>query len=249
MPGLRIIQLSDCHVSASADAIYRGHHALEGLKSIVHITRQWRPDLVVASGDLSEDGSRISYSLLAEVLSQTAATVCLLPGNHDDMELMRDVFSADPFLIANECVTDSWRLHFLDTTIPKNPAGRVEKSAARRLAAEIIDQPEPHAFLFMHHQPWLSGSAWIDKYGLMQADDFRAELADCSKLRGVGWGHVHHGWELEQDGVWWLGCPSTVSNTLPYSEKFTLDDRGPACRWLELSESGAISSGLLYAES
>lgn len=229
--------------------MYRDHDAVKGLESVVHKTRRWHPDLVVASGDLSEDESRDSYHLLKKSLSRAGAPVYLLPGNHDDIGLMRHVFSADLFHVTTKHAMGAWRLYFLDTTIPGNPAGRVDNDTARKLATQIMEQPEPHAFIFMHHQPWLSGSAWIDKYGLMQADDFRAALSGCNKLRAVAWGHVHHGWELRKEGVMWLGCPSTVSNTLPYSEKFTYDDRGPACRWLELSATGEIETGLLYADS
>jgi len=246
---MRIIQLSDCHVSALPQAHYRGCDAVGGLASIVGVCREWQPDVVVASGDLSEDGSAESYRLLADCLSQAGPAVYLLPGNHDDMDLMREGFVENPFYLVEDCAIAPWRLYFLDTTIPGNPAGRVDNARAIRLAEKINGQTEPHALIFMHHQPWLSGSAWIDKYGLMQADNFREALSGCNKLRAVAWGHVHHGWELKKDGVSWLGCPSTVSNTLPYSEKFTFDDRGPACRWLKLTETGEINTGLLYAES
>lgn len=249
MISLRIIQLSDCHLSASPDALYRGFHALEGLTSIVCASKRWQPDLVVASGDLSEDGSLESYRLLAESFLDLGVDVYLLPGNHDDIPRMRSVFSAPPFHLDWAHTAGAWSLYFLDSTIPGKPAGNVDGAEADRLAQAINNQPEPHAFIFMHHQPLLSGSAWIDKYGLMQADGFRQVLARCDKLRAVGWGHVHHGWERIIDGVSWLGCPSTVSNTVPDCEKFTPDGRGPACRWLELSDSGMINSGLLYARS
>ena len=249
MSTLRIIQLSDCHVSALANARYRGQHALDGLNSIVDACQQWRPDLVVASGDLSEDGSLESYRLLAESFSRLGVNVYFLPGNHDDFALMRSVFSASLFHVVSGQSVGNWRLYFLDTTIPGDPAGRVDRTDSDRLAEEIIAQPESHAFIFMHHQPLPSGSAWIDKYGLMQADGFRQALSGCEKLRAIGWGHVHHGWELRKDGVTWLGCPSTVSNTVPGTEKFTFDNLGPACRWLELSESGEINTGLMYSQS
>lgn len=249
MPSLRIIQLSDCHLSASPGALYRGCHALESLASIVSAAKRWQPDLVVASGDLSDDGSVESYRMLAESFSDLGVDVYLLPGNHDDILFMRSVFSAPPFHVDSGHTAGAWSLYFLDSTIPGNPAGEVGSAIADLLAQAINNQPEPHAFIFMHHQPWLSGSAWIDKYALMHADGFRQVLSRCDKLRAVAWGHVHHGWERNIDGVSWLACPSTVSNSVPGCEKFTPDDRGPACRWLELSDTGRINSGLLYARS
>jgi hypothetical protein len=44
-----------------------------------------------------------------------------------------------------------------------------------------------------------------------------------------------------------LGSPSSVANSLPVRETFTLDLGGPACRWLELSSKGTIETGLLRA--
>ena len=248
MSVLRLIQLSDCHVSASRDAHYRGQHALDGLNSIVAACRDWRPDLVVASGDLSEDSSAESYDVLAEYFLKMGAEVFLLPGNHDDMTLMRSVFSASCFHLVPTCGVGSWRLYFLNSTVHGTPAGRVDPAVARELANQMNTQAESHAFVFLHHQPFLSGSAWIDKYPLMDAEDFRDTISGCKKLRAVAWGHIHHGWDLRENSVTWLGCPATGTNTLPNHEKFTTDERGPACRWLELSANGDIETGLLYGQ-
>jgi len=248
MSVLRLIQLSDCHVSASRDAHYRGEHALDGLNSIVTAARSWRPDLVVASGDLSEDTSPESYRLLAESFLQLGADVFLMPGNHDDIELMHSGFPESCFQLESEHCAGDWRLYFLDSTVRGTPAGRVDPTDACDLATHINDQAESNAFVFLHHQPFLSGSAWIDKYPLMEAEGFREAISGCEKLRAVAWGHIHHGWELKRDGVMWLGCPATGTNTLPATEKFTTDERGPACRWLELSENGTIETGLLYGD-
>jgi Icc protein len=56
---------------------------------------------------------------------------------------------------------------------------------------------------------------------------------------------VHQDIDLERDGIRMLGAPSSVANSLPGQEKFTLDTAGPACRWLRLSPNGEINTGLL----
>jgi hypothetical protein len=36
-----------------------------------------------------------------------------------------------------------------------------------------------------------------------------------------------------------------VANSLPRTERFTLDLDGPSCRWLELSPDGTVETGVL----
>ena len=44
--GYKIIQVSDCHVSAKRDADYRGSSADRGLAGLLPVMRKWQPDLV-----------------------------------------------------------------------------------------------------------------------------------------------------------------------------------------------------------
>ena len=54
------------------------------------------PDLLLATGDLSEDGSRTSYLALRNYLKPLGIPVLALPGNHDDPGLLAEVFPGSP---------------------------------------------------------------------------------------------------------------------------------------------------------
>ncbi len=85
---LRIAQVSDCHLPASAGATYRGINAYENLELVLQKVADFAPDVVLATGDLSEDASPSSYRALKQYFSRYFSSlevnVLALPGNHDD---------------------------------------------------------------------------------------------------------------------------------------------------------------------
>jgi len=89
------------------------------------------------------------------------------------------------------------------------------------------------------------GSPWIDRYPLLNAEEFWAVLDRHPGVRAVVWGHVHQAFDQNRGGVRLLSCPSSASNSLPGQEKFTRDPAGPACRWLDLASDGTIDTGIL----
>ena len=64
-------------------------------------------------------------------------------------------------------------------------------------------------------------------------------------VRCVAWGHVHQDFHERRDDMHLLGSPSTVANSLPEKDTFTLDLGGPAARWLELHADGTLETGCL----
>ena len=58
-----IAQISDCHLPADPDQDYRGINPLKNLKTVIKRVQALKPDLILATGDLSEDGSRQSQHL------------------------------------------------------------------------------------------------------------------------------------------------------------------------------------------
>ncbi len=52
-----IAQVSDCHLSADPQTQYRGINPHHNLKTLMQKVKAMQPDLLLASGDLSEDGS------------------------------------------------------------------------------------------------------------------------------------------------------------------------------------------------
>ena len=243
---LRIIQISDCHVSADPDALYRGQGADANFQKILHLARRWNPALVLLTGDVSEDGSQESYERISGFLAQTGVPVLALPGNHDDAVVMSRYFRLGPWDGPQVLEVENWQLVLLDSTEPDRISGCFSTSRLEQIHASLHDKGTGHKLVALHHQPVPVGSPWIDRYMLESPERFFEVIDQSPRVRCIIWGHVHHDFQEQRKGVTLLGAPSTVANSIPGAQRFTLDPVGPACRWLELSARGEVSTGLLY---
>jgi Icc protein len=242
---LKILQVSDCHVSADPNADYRGQNADQNLNKLFPAMRIWNPDLVLLTGDVSEDASPESYARVAFTLGKLGVPLLALPGNHDDAAVMQLHFPLGPWRGPCSRKMAPWLLLLLDSTEP----GKISGSFGQQVAAQIEEQLRSSGAEFilvaLHHQPVPVNSPWIDRYALENPALFSTWLDQDSRVRCITWGHVHHDFRSERNGVILLGAPSTVANSLPEAQRFTLDPAGSSCRWLELKADGAVDTGII----
>jgi len=244
---LRIIQVSDCHVAQNPATPYRGQNADRNLSSLLPVIRRWQPDLLLLTGDVSEDASAAAYGRVAAQLSTAGAPVLALPGNHDDPALMRRYFPQGPWKGPHVFAARNWRVVLLDSTEPGEVSGRFSAACLERLERDLRANATRFVLLALHHQPVPVGSSWIDCYALEHAGAFWNLVDRHPQIRGIVWGHVHQDFDARRGELRLLGSPSSVANSLPDRDEFTLDLGGPASRWLELGAEGEIETGLLRA--
>lgn len=242
----KIVQLSDCHLPADPETPYRGQDADANLERVWRKALAWGPDAVLLTGDLSEDASEASYLRLGRLL-RTDVPLLALPGNHDDSALMRREFPRGAWGGPLVWENGDWSLVLTDSTVPGRVAGGFSAAALERLSAVLSQSAGPHLLVALHHQPIPVDAPWIDRYPLEAPEGFLDVLDSEPRVRCVIWGHIHHHFAAERNGVLMLGAPSTAANTLPRATRFELDPAGPACRRLELGDDGTVAYGLLYA--
>jgi len=83
---IRIIQISDCHLSSDDQQQWFNRHPDQYLEGVIHYINNYEHDasVILATGDLSHDGSEKSYVKLAEYFSHLNNKVYAIAGNHDD---------------------------------------------------------------------------------------------------------------------------------------------------------------------
>jgi len=241
----RIVQLTDCHVSADDGALYRGINPRRSLEALLTEVKTFSPDLVIATGDLAEDASAVAYTWLAGVLAELGRPVLALPGNHDDPALLQAHFTATTVDSPLAVKQGGWQLVLLNSAVENEVPGGLTPRQLEQLDGVLASSGLP-TLVALHHQPLAVGSLWIDRYPLLEPEPFWKVLSRHPSVRLVTWGHIHHAVALEREGISALGSPSTVSNSLPGQDKFTHDPAGPACRWFELERDGRFATGLLY---
>jgi len=242
---LRILQLSDSHVSVDPKSGYRGQNADKNLESLLPAMRAWKPDLMLLTGDISEDASASSYARVAGMLEVIGAPLLALPGNHDNPEVMKHHFPRGPWKGPVAWEQGRWLLVLLDSA----EQGRIEGSFSQQYLDGFEDllagSSADHVLVALHHQPVAVDAPWIDRYALKHPEPFLKCVDRDGRIRCIVWGHVHHDFRAQRKGVTMLGAPSAATNSLPRTERFTLDPAGPACRWLQLDAKGKVETGLI----
>jgi Icc protein len=244
---LKIVQVSDCHLPSVRGQLYRGLDADRSLARLLPLMRDWQPDVILLTGDVSEDGGAASYGRISASLCSVGAEVLALPGNHDDPAVMQRYFRDGPWRGPLFRSFRGWQLVLLDSTERDLIGGALSADTLSKLEAGLQRSEAPNVLLALHHQPVQVGSPWIDRYALDGPEPLLEIIDRHPAIRGVTWGHVHQDFSSERNGKLLFGSPSTVANSIPGRQKFTLDIAGPACRWFRLHPDGDIETGLLRA--
>lgn len=242
-----IAQITDCHLTADPQQKYRGIKPHNNLKKLMKKAKVMRPDLLLASGDLSEDGSRASYRALQAYFSPLDIPVLALPGNHDDIEILAEFFPGSPVDTISASEHGPWQIVRLNSCLPGKPEGRLSRKTLLDLEEFLALNDSAPIVITLHHQPVAVNSPWIDKYPLHEPGAFLKLVDQYSNVKAVVWGHVHQQYEADRNGTAMLGGPSSAVNGLKTAQKFTPDPSGPACRWLELKTDGSIATGVFGA--
>jgi 3',5'-cyclic-AMP phosphodiesterase len=237
-----VLHLTDTHIAVDAAYALKGVEVRGSLaKVLAHASRhQSTPELLLATGDLAQDGSEAAYRWLAETLEPAASRLAALAGNHDDPSHLAAVLP-----MPRQIQLDGWRIILLHTPVPEAEGGRLADSELAFLAQALAAPPMP-TLIALHHPPLLLGSRWLDAIGLDNAGDFWRLVEHRHQVRAVLFGHAHQAFDAFRGTVRLLGTPSTCAQFLPYADDFALDTLPPGYRTLTLHADGNLETAVHY---
>lgn len=160
MAALRLVQISDCHLTARAGERVLDVDPLATLGRVVAHARagDWPPDAVLATGDLVADGSLEAYRRLRPILVGLEVPVFALPGNHDDPAAMPRSLAGGTIRAEPLWPAGGWRILFLDTTIPGQNHGHLGPERLGALDRTLARQTTKPVLICLHHNPIQMGS-------------------------------------------------------------------------------------------
>ncbi|MEW9920268.1 metallophosphoesterase [Marimonas sp. MJW-29] len=192
----RIVHLTDLHISHPelSDAALKTDTTETLRRAIAAINAmEPLPDLVVASGDLTNTGAASSYALLQEILADLAPPVVLALGNHDKRGPFAEVFetgTGDAPFVHDQTFGD---LHVitLDTLVPGHVAGRIDPDQIAFLDAALAREPALPKLVVAHHPPRMDDRTlpWAS-LDAQSSQQFGETIAGRGVI-GVLSGHVH----------------------------------------------------------
>ncbi len=241
----RIVQMSDMHLFVDVEQALLGVKTQESFDAVVDFLKaDQRPDLIILSGDLSQDGSKAAYIRLADQLKEFPIPIYYVVGNHDDT---RNLNSAYPLgSITHHChiVLKNWHIILLNSQKPGAVEGFLDASQLTFLQHCLQMYPEHHAIVVCHHQPIPVGCEWLDRLGLTNAAELWAVLNQFSHVNTVLFGHVHQEHAGKKNGIQYYSPPSTCIQFKTNSAKFALEKLPPGYRWIDIFSDGTLKTGI-----
>lgn len=224
-----IAQLSDLHIVAAGqrcqdwvDTAERLHRCVQHLNQL-----QPLPDVVLVTGDLTENGWPEEYAVARSQLDQLLMPYYIVPGNHDRRANMLAAFHDHPYLPSPDSQhvlysIDEYpiRLIGVDTALRGEPYGRVCATRLDWLSDTLGQQPDKPTVMFMHHPPIRTGIRWIDAAGLYGSRQLEAIVRENPQVQRILCGHVHRSIQV----CWANTLVSTAPSSCHAQLALTLDE-------------------------
>ncbi|MDE0969546.1 MAG: phosphodiesterase [Octadecabacter sp.] len=214
-----ILQITDTHIVGDGALVSRRletssalTHLIERIVSIRH--QIGVIDAVLVTGDLSDDGSKVSYEKFKDLLAPLDLPLLVIPGNHDVREPMRAAFvtqftSNGPLNWVNQ--VGDLTIIGLDTLVEGTGKGTLSTQTLDFLETTLANAHNKPILLAMHHPPFLSGINFMDNIGLTNRDAF-CDIVSChiGPMRIVC-GHIHSMMITDVGGHTAISAPSPCS--------------------------------------
>lgn len=209
-----IAQITDCHIGFdSGDPDEYNQQRLDMVMRRLAAGPN-APDLLLATGDLTDQGDEHSYTRLRDVLAAYPWPVLPCVGNHDVREAFVQVFPGfadrSGFIQYDRLFAD-FRLIVIDTLEEGRHGGAFCEVRASWLKARVAEHQHLPTYIVMHHPPFDSGIDWMTTDPAEPwVRRFADAIADAPQLRGLLCGHLHRAMALQWRGLTATVCGSTA---------------------------------------
>jgi Icc protein len=167
-----LVQITDTHVVERGTLLYGQADTARHLAETVSEINAMRPlpDGVLITGDLVEHPGPTTYSHFRDLIEPLRMPVFLMPGNHDDPEIMRTYFRDTPMFPAEpphfQYVIEDFPFrivmlnsHFDNSELPHFGPRRLQWLEA------VLDASDRPTLIAIHHPPMKTGIGFIDMVG------------------------------------------------------------------------------------
>ncbi|MBV9576358.1 MAG: metallophosphoesterase [Gammaproteobacteria bacterium] len=225
---VKVIQISDTHLFASDESNIFGIKSnlkFNEVMSKILIEDIIDADMILLTGDISQDETQQSYIKVVEILGKLAIPVYWIPGNHDNILQMETVFNnTKNFNFTRTLSLLNWKFIFLNTKLNGSDNGFLDRSELFLLKQEIEKSDGKKLAVVMHHHPLEVNTPLIDNYILKNSDEFW-EVINGSKVKLIICGHVHGDYKLKHKRISVETSPATCLQWQRGTKDLKIDKR------------------------
>jgi 3',5'-cyclic AMP phosphodiesterase CpdA len=224
-----LAQLSDLHVGVEFTDAPQGFSAARRVSAAIAYLNglDVPPVAVMLTGDLTADGKSPEYQELRALLSELHMPYYLIPGNHDNRENLRAVFSDSDYLFQHPermCfIVDDFisgadqgnssagiRLIGLDTLQPGKHEGQLGNQQLAWLDRALALKPDVPTAVVLHHPPFMTHMPIFDAMGCTDGTMLADVVRRHSQVKLVASGHVHRSIQVNWHGTLAIAMSSVV---------------------------------------
>jgi 3',5'-cyclic-AMP phosphodiesterase len=210
-----IAQITDLHIKRPGELAYQKIDTAAALTRCIDTLNALvpRPNLVVITGDLVDTPLLEEYEHLLRLLAPLELPFAVVPGNHDSRAWLRQAFPAQPYAREKGALdlalaVEELDVILLDSSVPRADYGELDAQTLQWLDATLARDVQRPALVFLHHPPFVTGIAHMDRQNLHNAEALGAVLRRHSRVRVVAAGHVHRSTQTIFAGVPTSICPA-----------------------------------------
>ena len=209
-----IAQITDTHIKLPGKLAYDRVDTARMLRDCVIELQKLdpQPDLIVHTGDLVDVG---------------------LAPEYEHLKSIREALAAEGYLPAHgflHYAVEQGPLRFvgLDTLVPGQGGGELGAERLAWLDATLSLRPDVPTLVLMHHPPFLTGIAHMDRIGLQGREGFAAVMRRHDQVEAILCGHVHRPMHARVGGR-----PAMISPSPAHQVALDLRPEGPSAFRLE----------------
>jgi 3',5'-cyclic-AMP phosphodiesterase len=237
-----VVQITDTHLFADREGEMFGCRTRDTFDQVIDAIAllETKPDLLLLTGDISQDESVASYVYVQSRLQDLNIPSYWLPGNHDQDGGAIAFLNGGCVSAEKDFVLGGWQFVLLDSMVAQQPHGELSQQQLEYLDAKLIaDLP---TLIAVHHQVIDSGLTYMDGMGLRNAEMLLARINCAPQVKVVVNGHIHHAFAELRDGVHFFGTPSTCVQLKPMQAAAEVDSRPAGFRLLWLGVDGTVET-------
>lgn len=254
---LDILQITDIHFCEKVDGTIYGVETQSLFeKTLAQIQDELKckdksedareVDVLLVTGDISQDGSGESYRRFHEMIAAIDSPTYFLQGNHDYAQPMIEQFGqqyvAPRVLSEVDFKSSPWRIILLNSSVEDQVGGHFGKEQLAFLEQALKADSESPTMLCFHHHPMRIDCEWLDKQMIDDAQDFFNIIDGFSNIKLCVYGHVHQDRLTIRKRLPFYASPSTCVQFKPEVKDFSLDDKAAGYRWIRCFDNGQFET-------
>ena len=238
---MKIAQITDLHIGVKGQDTYHvdvRDNFLQILGEVVFA----EPDLLIVTGDLCFDvGLEKIYVWIKDKLDKTNIPYLVLPGNHDDAQMMMDIFEIDYSHGADE-IYFAKKLNKTTALFLDNSKARHSDNQKKWIKRQL-HQADKNVIVFTHYPPAKCKVSFMDKnYALEDRKEMQQIFHDFEKNIYLFCGHYHTDKMVHLDNLHIAITPSTYCQIDTTTDDFKVESYSIGFRLIELSKNHCMST-------